>query len=290
MIKMPFYEIQDGIFEIDEFDCDNIFVITGDERALVIDTGTGIGDLRDTIRRITDKPYEVALTHAHPDHIGGADRFEAVWLHPDDWFMLDEKTCEKAPTLAYRNNYMEIIRAREKKFYDYDPESALHEWEAAPKLLPLADRQEFNLGGRTVTAVHCPGHTPGEMVFIDDKTKTLLIGDACNCNLLVNAGWKETPRDSVRATLEGLLAVTKLHALYEHIYNSHHDYRSFGCELPGFVVNDAVQCMREILDGTAEYQEIPNPLSKEGAKKTIALKGKSMVSFMEGDIQKECRR
>ena len=42
--------------------------------------------------------------------------------------------------------------------------------------------QVFELGDRTVTAYHCPGHTFGEMVFLDDKTKTLLLGDACNCN------------------------------------------------------------------------------------------------------------
>lgn len=285
MVKMPFYEIQDGVYEIDEFDCDSVFVIVGDERALVVDTGTGIGDLRDTIARITNKAYDVVLTHGHPDHIGGADRFEKVWLHPDDWFMLEPEKNPKAPTLAYRKNYMEIIRQREKKFYDYDPETALHEWERAPELLPLKDRQEFELGGRTVTAYHCPGHTPGEMVFIDHRTRTLLMGDACNCNLLVNAGWKETPRESVRATLTALKSVTELNQLYDHVYNSHHDYRSFGCELPGFVLTDSVLCMEEILDGTARYMEIINPLSKNGEKKAIAMRGRSMVSFMEGDIR-----
>ena len=41
---MPFYECREGIYEIDEFECTEIFVITGKERALVLDTGTGIGD------------------------------------------------------------------------------------------------------------------------------------------------------------------------------------------------------------------------------------------------------
>ena len=203
--------------------------------------------------------------------------------------MLDAEKSEKAPTLAYRKNYMDIIRKREKKFYDYDPERDTHEWEKKPKLLPLADGQKFELGGRTVTAIHCPGHTPGEMVLLDDKTRTLLAGDACNCNLLVNAGWKETPRASVRATMEALEKISELSDRYDHLYNSHHDYRSFGCELPGYVLTDAVQCMKEILDGTADFEEIVNPLSKTGEKKTIALKGKSMISFMEGNIRTECK-
>lgn len=286
---LPFCEIQDGIYEIDEFDCDNIFVIVGEKSALVIDAGTGIGDLKTTIRAITNKPYEVAMTHGHPDHIGGADCIERIWLHPDDWFMLDSDRFEKAPTLSYRKNYTDIIRNREKKFYDYDPELDLHEWERKPELLPLKDRQTFELGGRTVTAYHCPGHTPGEMVFIDDRSRTLFLGDACNCNLLVNAEWKESPRESVRATMEALEVIAGLSKLYDHVYNSHHDYRGFGSELPGFVVTDSIRCMQEILNGSAEYREIPNPLSKDGGKKKIAVRGYSMVSFMEGDIEKECR-
>ena len=41
--KLPFYEIENGIYEIDEFDCVSVFVIVGEKRALVVDTGTGIG-------------------------------------------------------------------------------------------------------------------------------------------------------------------------------------------------------------------------------------------------------
>ena len=71
--KIPYYEFSKGIFEIDEFDCASIFVIVGEERALVLDTGTGIGDLRRVIEnRITAKPYDVVLTHNHVDHAGGA--------------------------------------------------------------------------------------------------------------------------------------------------------------------------------------------------------------------------
>lgn len=70
---LPYYEFSEGLFEIDEFDCASVFVIVGEERALVLDTGTGIGDLRWVIEhKITDKPYDVVLTHNHADHIGGA--------------------------------------------------------------------------------------------------------------------------------------------------------------------------------------------------------------------------
>ena len=83
--KLPFYEIEDGIYEIDEFDCVSVFVIVGEKRALVVDTGTGIGDLKWIIEeKITDKPYDVVLTHNHGDHTGGAGFFDEVWIHVAD--------------------------------------------------------------------------------------------------------------------------------------------------------------------------------------------------------------
>ena len=52
---LPYYEFSEGIYEIDEFDCVSVFVIVGEKRALVLDSGTGIGDLRWVIEnRITE--------------------------------------------------------------------------------------------------------------------------------------------------------------------------------------------------------------------------------------------
>ena len=61
----PIVEIAKDTYEIDEFDCGSIFVLVGKDKAMVIDTGTGIGDLHAVIRKITDKPIVLVITHAH---------------------------------------------------------------------------------------------------------------------------------------------------------------------------------------------------------------------------------
>ena len=43
---MRWYECAPGIYEIDEFDCASCFLVVGEEKALLIDTGVGIGDLK----------------------------------------------------------------------------------------------------------------------------------------------------------------------------------------------------------------------------------------------------
>ena len=36
------------------------------------------------IAKLTPLPYDVVLTHGHPDHIGGAAQFEEVYIHEKD--------------------------------------------------------------------------------------------------------------------------------------------------------------------------------------------------------------
>ena len=83
--NLPFYEFRPGIFEVDEFDCVSCFVVVGEKSALLLDVGTGIGDLRWVVEnRITDKPYQVVASHNHGDHVGGAGFFDEIWIHPAD--------------------------------------------------------------------------------------------------------------------------------------------------------------------------------------------------------------
>lgn len=284
-VTMPYFECREGIFEIDEFDCTEIFVVVGDEKALVVDTGTGIGDLRWLIEnKITDKPYEVVATHNHGDHIGGAPWFEKIWMHTDD---LDWKNSGAYPNLEFRKDYARMISVREGKHYAYDVDRDIRPWPREPVFCPLEDGHVFDLGGRTVTAYHVPGHTPGELVLIDSKTRTLLCGDACNCNWLLNGALAPTGRGCVEKALSGLQRIAHMAGTaYDpgSVFNFHHDFRGFGQELDPEVLPDLIKCLQSLLDGTAVYKEVPDGLNGPGAMKTAAVYGSVMVSCMGGSI------
>lgn len=64
----PMVQIKKNTWEIDEFDCASIFLLIGTEKAMVIDCGMGIGDLRGAIEMITDKPLICVISHGHIDH------------------------------------------------------------------------------------------------------------------------------------------------------------------------------------------------------------------------------
>ena len=115
--RHPYYEFEKDTYEIDEFDCSSIFLFVGKERALLLDTGCGIGDLKGVIRKITDKPYIVIASHGHMDHIGGAGAFDELYINPrgDNYFL--DVSFEKM--LESRRNYADFIRKREDKYYPY---------------------------------------------------------------------------------------------------------------------------------------------------------------------------
>lgn len=135
-------------------------LIVGEEKALVIDTGYGIGDYLGYLRGLTDKPLVVVNTHGHIDHASGNSQFGSAWLNPQDWALADWHTSIE-------------MRRQSDGSAGYADLLVDGPWEK----LPLEEGQAFDLGGRAVTAHRCAGHTRGSMSFLDSKTKILFTGD-----------------------------------------------------------------------------------------------------------------
>lgn len=264
----PFYEFRDGIYEIDEFCCSSIFVVVGTEKALVIDAGIGIGDLESVIRRITDKPLEVVASHNHPDHIGGAYNFLEMWMHPSD---IDEKRIKENSNVEYRREYAELIINREGKWFPYSLQNDIFAWPRPCKFKPIMDGHVFSLGGRHVTAWHCPGHTRGELIFIDDLTQTLIAGDAINCNWYLDYTIADTPYHAVKEASSALNRILSFRSQYDYVINSHHDYRGFGNPLNPDVLPNLAECLEKLASGEAEFREVKDPMSKENGTRISAV-------------------
>ena len=275
--KMPWYEFAKNTYEIDEFDCASIFVLVGDERALVIDTGIGIGDLKGLIEKLTDKPYDVIMTHGHGDHTGGAAVFEKIYMNPKDIELFP-----LPPAMGMRSGYPEMIAKREHKHYPYTLPEDFCKWEEGkiPEILPLHDGQEFELGNRKVTVYECPGHTPGEMVLIDDKERILFVGDACNNNLLIPSKPGTPMFTSVEKAQKALERIISMSDRYDVVYNGHHDYRGLGAPLGVNVLPKANELMKAILNGTAEIREVPDPMAPgTGRTRKVAVAEDEIVNI-----------
>jgi hydroxyacylglutathione hydrolase len=280
----PCKEIAPRTYEIGEFDCASIFLLVGDEQAMVIDTGVGIGDLKGFIRQLTDKPLMVCYTHNHADHVGGACAFDNAYIHPNDMAGFPTGGVVGL-SVEGRLRYIKMIAEREKGDYPYHLEEDVTEWGPQPPLSPLQDQQVIDLGNRKVTVYTCPGHTAGSVTFLDENTRLLFLGDACNCNLFLRAGAPGTPQFvSIEKALLNLKRLQNLRGQYDGYYNGHYDFRPLGQPLGKDVLPDAITACEQILAGTATVELKPAPLPTLPMMHMVTI-GRTHIGFNPDGIR-----
>lgn len=255
----PMVEFKKDTYELDEFDCASIFVLVGAEKAMVIDAGMGIGNLLEAVRRITDKPLVLVITHAHVDHIQNAWQFGSCYVNEKDVPMFVDDVPRRKSDAAR-------IARRQGGIYAYEPERDITPWQCQPKLLPLTEGMTFDLGGgRVVTAYAAPGHSAGSFMFLDPFSRSLFVGDALNNNLGVGHTMDPAKDNYVglAAMLKGFEKMKALRPQVDGLYNGHHDYRPLGVPLKDSVLDHAIALTHDMMEGTYTLETLPNPLFPE---------------------------
>lgn len=185
MKELPGYRIQemeDGVFLIKDLFSDYLYVVAGEQRAAVIDTGMGVPGLMEAVLEVTDKPLVILNTHAHLDHIGGNDEFGSVYLHPLDWELY-----EKHGSAEYRTPKVTGMAEELKVELEEGLFKALTKDRRKQEFLPLSHGQVIDLGGVRLTVLHTPGHTKGSVCFYDGERKILFSGDTlCSMGVMLN--------------------------------------------------------------------------------------------------------
>jgi glyoxylase-like metal-dependent hydrolase (beta-lactamase superfamily II) len=69
-------------YRITEANDYGMFLVEGDERAVLVDAGAGVGELHSVVTDLVDTPITLVLTHTHWDHIGAASQFDDVLVSP----------------------------------------------------------------------------------------------------------------------------------------------------------------------------------------------------------------
>lgn len=281
MMKMPqVAEIGNKTYVINEYGLNAMFLLVGDEKALLIDTGTGVFDLPLLIKTLTDKPVQVVLTHGHPDHAGAIGWFDEVYAHPDDF--------EMALTLTYegRRGYAESLL----KMNPAAPVTAddTVRFEKLPKMLPMFDGETIDLGGRKVMVFETPGHTPGGLSFLDVRERIMITGDACNGNtLLLSFGGEPHPKQTLstlRKTAEKLIS---LEPLYDRNYNGHVGYggSAFCLPQPYSVSRDMKSLCEDLLSGNEKPAEQSFNIGGKEGKSFHALRGAAGIRYTDASAK-----
>ncbi len=130
---------------------ESLYLVEGNDRAVLIDAGTRVPGLDKIVAGITSKPVTMILTHGHGDHVGGVGPFPEVWIGPAD---------------------EQMLRNSQRRYQG--------------QIKHLTDGETIDLGGRKLEVMFTPGHTSGSVTFFDKANHYGFSGDAFgSTNLLV---------------------------------------------------------------------------------------------------------
>jgi glyoxylase-like metal-dependent hydrolase (beta-lactamase superfamily II) len=228
-------KVTDGVWCIEDHGSDNVYLVEGKEKALLIDTGLGVAKLNDFVKTLTRLPVIVVNTHGHPDHAGGNYQFKSVYAHPLEFAAIRQTSTAESRKRAAENMMRGATAADMVSI-----EEAVKM--PAAELLPLKDGQVFDLGGRKIEVIETPGHTPGEVVLLDSANRIAFTGD--NDNALV---WLFLPTcRPLEVYLQSLKKLQQRDGEFDTIMPGH------GLPLPKSFVGEQVICVERILDGTCK--------------------------------------
>jgi glyoxylase-like metal-dependent hydrolase (beta-lactamase superfamily II) len=138
----------------------NAFLVDEDDGMTLIDTTFGKGAAKAILAQASRPIVRILLTHAHQDHVGGLDALAAEL--PDAEVLMS---------------------ARDAKWMAGDTEPEPGEPEDAKinaygaKTTPTRTIAPGERIG-SLEVVAAPGHTPGQLAFLDTRDRTLFAGDA----------------------------------------------------------------------------------------------------------------
>ena len=146
------------------------YLIVGNARALLFDTGMGIGDLKALTLKLSKLPIIVLNSHTHDDHVGNNWQFHTV-------YGMDTEFTRRNAKGSKEDAQAEIARGEicgslpdgfDRAAYRTRP------WRVSKW---LHDGDRIDLGGRTIEVIATPGHTPDSISLFDRANGLLFTGD-----------------------------------------------------------------------------------------------------------------
>ncbi len=211
----------DNWFTIDEIDANtyiiseyrhweetHCYLLIGNTRSLLIDTGLGISNIYEEVLKLTDRPITAVATHIHWDHIGGHKYFPDFYAHTDEIKWLNGEF-----PLS-----IETIREMVVDHCDLPEGFCVNDYElfqGTPTKV-LTDHDIIDIGGREIEVLHTPGHSPGHLCFWEKSSGYLFTGDLVYKDILF-AYYPSTDPEAYLDSLEKVAALP-----VKKVFPAHH--------------------------------------------------------------------
>jgi glyoxylase-like metal-dependent hydrolase (beta-lactamase superfamily II) len=197
----------------------NSYVIKGEGRNLLIDTGFNqaecLDDLTRGIRELTldMEKTDIFLTHFHADHTGLVSYIASpksrIYMGALD---IDLFKAQNEGTKTYWDTVKEIFikagfpEGEYQKAIKVNPVKNL----GTPKkfeCIPLEDNDIITLGSLQLRCIHTPGHTPGHLCLYHEKDQVMFLGDHVLFDITPNITMRISPANPVREYMKSLIKI-----------------------------------------------------------------------------------
>lgn len=246
------------------------YLLIGTQKAMLIDSCSGEGNIRAVVESITEKPVIVLNTHGHFDHTGG----NSCW--PEAWMTREAALHAREP---FSQEYAKWFSA--KPYPDY-------------KIHLIEDGQRIGLGQRTVEVITIPAHSEGSIAILDEETRFLFTGDEIESGQVI---WivrnRAIPLKELaqmhKANMEKLLGRRNE---YDYIWPAHNGQPLF----PDRYLHDFIKLDQMIIEGNrrvmedtagfgfpADNQAVPNPFQDYGKLCRVQY-GTASIIYSESEV------
>ena len=192
------------------------WLIAGRDAAVLLDTGMGILPIRPVAQSLTSKPISVVNTHYHFDHIGGNWEFDEIAIHERGAELIKAEVSPEVleAYVEYSRRQLDAaarFRPVDREFLwllsaEMDPRPLPEDWDSSTwRIRPtkasrtLADGDTIDLGGRTLTVIDGPGHSPDGICLLEERDGLLFGGDTINVGPIYAHFPDSNPNDLARS-------------------------------------------------------------------------------------------
>ena len=165
------FKINDHIYQIKEKMGVLATLVIGREKAMLIDTGYGIYNLKEYISNITNLPLIVIASHGHMDHTGGNYLFDEIYIHKKDI-----ELCQKHNSIDRRTRNINAAIALNCLPDNFNKDKYLQQGSGNLKTVEYG--AIFDLGGITIEVINMEGHTAGSIGLYIKEDNYLVVTDA----------------------------------------------------------------------------------------------------------------
>jgi glyoxylase-like metal-dependent hydrolase (beta-lactamase superfamily II) len=230
-------EVVPGVLLLGEPQHVYTWLVSGTERAVLLDTGMGIEPIRPVAEAAIPLPLSVVNTHYHFDHIGGNHEFDEIAIHEIGAPLIEQSVPRELldAYVDYGTRQLEALttyRELDSEFFwlltsaseprpfpkGFDPGSWTIEPSKATQI--LSDGDVVDLGDRVLRVIHAPGHSPDGICLLDERNGLLFGADTINRGPIYAHFPDSDLQQLARSTRRLAELADGVHLIFVHHYGS----------------------------------------------------------------------